>query len=386
MHICFVEYGYPHIHGGGGGAGTYVQLFARELAKRGFEVSVVTSRCSQCPANYLDGAIKIYRSFSLGNVHYYLSKFPLIKKTSSAVRYLETGIPIFRSLENIQRASSIDLIEFTEGGDFWHSFIHDFRYVTHLHGSAFTFQFHAMNGVVSKEQYYQRGLELRFIQKAKGIFSPSQCMLESVQKEAKRPLCNSHVIPYPLDPRLLAKQRAFPQSNKKKVLFAARNDPVKGAKILLEAIPIVNQKVPNVQFDFYGYNPLPDRILPHNVKIHPFIPKEQLIEQYQETDLCVVPSLWDNSPNTIYEAMAAGKPVVASRTGGIPELVVDHETGLLVQPGNVQELSEAITYLLMNSLECKRMGENGNDHIRKIADLEENVTRRLSIFSSIINT
>ena len=65
--------------------------------------------------------------------------------------------------------------------------------------------------------------------------------------------------------------------------------------------------------------------------------------------MIVVPSEWhENSPISILEAMAYGKPIVASQIGGIPELVREGKTGLLFDPGNVDQLSDKITLLLGN--------------------------------------
>lgn len=74
------------------------------------------------------------------------------------------------------------------------------------------------------------------------------------------------------------------------------------------------------------------------------------------TDLFVLPSLAEGQPLTILEAMAGGLPVVATRAGGVPDLVVDGETGVLVEPGNVPALREALQALARNGEERRRMG------------------------------
>jgi glycosyltransferase involved in cell wall biosynthesis len=67
-------------------------------------------------------------------------------------------------------------------------------------------------------------------------------------------------------------------------------------------------------------------------------------------DIVVVPSLWDEPFGTIVvEAMAAGAPVIAYRSGGIPESIEDNITGILVQPGNMSGLADAIIYLYQHT-------------------------------------
>lgn len=84
---------------------------------------------------------------------------------------------------------------------------------------------------------------------------------------------------------------------------------------------------------------------------------------YNAADLFVVPALYDNSPNTILEAMACGIPVVGFETGGVPDMIQDGATGLLVPRGDISALRATIEDLLQNPAKRVEMGENG----RKVA-------------------
>lgn len=81
-------------------------------------------------------------------------------------------------------------------------------------------------------------------------------------------------------------------------------------------------------------------------------------------DAFVMPSLYEGFGIAILEAMAAGKPVVATSVGGIPEFVKDGETGLLVKPGDAVALAEAMTKLLRDPDLARRMGSKGRDHAK----------------------
>lgn len=83
------------------------------------------------------------------------------------------------------------------------------------------------------------------------------------------------------------------------------------------------------------------------------------------TDIFVLPSLFEGLPLVILEAMAAGKPVIASNISGIPEAVIDGATGILVPSQNEKELAGAILDLLTNSIKRKLMGENGKERASK---------------------
>jgi len=70
----------------------------------------------------------------------------------------------------------------------------------------------------------------------------------------------------------------------------------------------------------------------------------------------------------LLEAMSMQKPVVASSVGGIPEAVIHSQTGMLVEPGNIEELADAITYLLRNEQTSAMMGEKGRQRVKQIFD------------------
>lgn len=80
-------------------------------------------------------------------------------------------------------------------------------------------------------------------------------------------------------------------------------------------------------------------------------------------DVFVLPSLTEGFPLTILEALAAGRPVVATRVGGIPEIIKDNHTGLLVRPGEPAELALAIARLLRDRQEALAMGRAGQKYV-----------------------
>jgi len=89
-------------------------------------------------------------------------------------------------------------------------------------------------------------------------------------------------------------------------------------------------------------------------------------EILSEADVCVVPSLWQDAfPLSVLEGMARGKPVIATRVGGIPEMIEHDEVGLLVPPADEVALAEAIAALLADPARVARLGENAR---RRVAE------------------
>ncbi|OYD17115.1 hypothetical protein CH333_01900 [candidate division WOR-3 bacterium JGI_Cruoil_03_44_89] len=90
-------------------------------------------------------------------------------------------------------------------------------------------------------------------------------------------------------------------------------------------------------------------------------------------DLFVCPSTAEHFGRVIIEAMSCGLPVVAINSGGVPEIVVDNVTGILVPPGDISALADAILYIKRNLEEPKRMGENGRKRVERYFSIEKNV-------------
>lgn len=72
-------------------------------------------------------------------------------------------------------------------------------------------------------------------------------------------------------------------------------------------------------------------------------PREAVLELFRAADASLLSSSWENFPHTVVEALAVGTPVIATRTGGVAEVIRDGENGLVVEPGDVDALTEAIT-------------------------------------------
>lgn len=86
----------------------------------------------------------------------------------------------------------------------------------------------------------------------------------------------------------------------------------------------------------------------------------------------------------LIEAMAAGKPVVATRAGGVPEVVEDGVTGLLVTPGDVEQLAEAIARLLGEPDKAREMGRMGRERVERLFSAEEHARRVEKIYRAAL--
>ena len=110
--------------------------------------------------------------------------------------------------------------------------------------------------------------------------------------------------------------------------------------------------------------------------IHLAPPQPEIWELLAAVDMLALPTLWpDPLPRAVMEAMAAGRPVVAYENGGVSEMVVHGETGLLCQPGDVEGLTRIILAAAGDEALRNRMGEAGRRRARELFSVERHVNR-----------
>jgi glycosyltransferase involved in cell wall biosynthesis len=142
-------------------------------------------------------------------------------------------------------------------------------------------------------------------------------------------------------------------------------EPKKGLVIFLAAARLLARDFPRVRFAVVGDGPareaLEARAAREGVSHRTVFAglRRDVPDVMRALDLFVQPSKWEGFGITLLEAMAVGTPVVASRVGGVPEVVVDGETGILVPPGEPEPLAEACAALLRNRERAGRLGESG---------------------------
>jgi glycosyltransferase involved in cell wall biosynthesis len=98
-------------------------------------------------------------------------------------------------------------------------------------------------------------------------------------------------------------------------------------------------------------------------------------------DVFVMPSLFEGGPTTVLEAMAMGKPVVATRVGMVPEVVDDGRTGLVVDPGNARALADAVSLLLADDELRTSLGKRAREHAVHHFSIDLMVERYLAVFA-----
>jgi len=166
------------------------------------------------------------------------------------------------------------------------------------------------------------------------------------------------------------------------VLFAGRLESRKGIEALTAAIEILLEREPNARYLLAGDDALglgrtwleklrwKKGVQAERVEVLGRVSGEQLDNLYQQCSVFVAPSLWESFGLVFLEAMSHGKPVVGTTAGGIGEVVEDGVTGILVRPGEVEELAAAILSLLEDPVKRSAMGQAGLRRWRRLFSRE----------------
>jgi len=172
------------------------------------------------------------------------------------------------------------------------------------------------------------------------------------------------------DPRLFDPDRIrekYEISGDNIILFAGRLTTQKGLEYLLRAIALVKREIQHFKLLLVGKGPqenaLKDLSAALGIADYVFflgdIPHCRMPELYSLADIFVLPSLSESFPNAMLEAMAMEKPVVATRVGVIPEIIVNGESAITVKPGETRQLADEIVRVLSDEKLSKRIAFNG---------------------------
>ncbi len=169
------------------------------------------------------------------------------------------------------------------------------------------------------------------------------------------------------------------------LLHVGSFSPQKNHKVLIEAFALVVKECSKLRLWLVGDGELRSDIenLVAQKGLQSYISflgiRADVAELLSQCDIFVLPSDWEGVPLTILEAMAAGKPVIATAVGGVPELVKDGETGILIPPQDTQALAQAILKLATNPEFGEQMGQTE----QKLAQEQFDIARTAREYESL---
>lgn len=163
-----------------------------------------------------------------------------------------------------------------------------------------------------------------------------------------------------LNDKIVCRKLLSLPNDKKLILFAAFNtkDKHKGISFLLRALDILSANSQEIELVIIGKKTNLLESVNFKINYLGFISDDVRVRQiYKAVDVFVTPSVEDNLPNTVLESLSVGTPVVAFKTGGIPEMIDHAKNGYLAEYKNSEQLAEGINWCLENNKEGKLSGE-----------------------------
>jgi glycosyltransferase involved in cell wall biosynthesis len=171
------------------------------------------------------------------------------------------------------------------------------------------------------------------------------------------------------------------------IIAVGRLIPKKGFGDLVRTCALLAERGKSFRCEIIGAGPLENELrrqidelhLQKNVVLAGAKPQTELRGRLAAANVFVLPSVidpnggMDNLPTVIMEAMATGLPVVSTNIGGIPEMVLENETGFLVQSGDVVAMADAIETVINDSSLAARFGQSGYERARALFPIEKSV-------------
>jgi len=388
-----------------GGIGTYAAHISRALAERGETVHVIGQRWEGADKDvetFCDGRLIVHR-ITADDAAFY----PTLGLSSKAARaevdaMLASGFPaqwfswVAAGLaEQLIAREGIDVIE----GQEWEAPLYFLMLrralglgperkppcIVHLHSPTEYIFRHNEWSRARPDYLPMKRLEDYVIRAADAHLCPSQYLATHCERHYGLAQGSIAVIPLPLgDTQVQARDPQVWETGS--ICYFGRLEPRKGVIEWVDAAVRVALKDPRPHFEFIGSDlpyteqqtvrsyveaRIPDA-LRNRFVFHPAKPRAQLLQMLSRARIAVVPSRWENFPNTCVEAMCTGLPVLATRNGGMAEMIEDGRSGWLAEAGSAplpDRLAAALERALSESPDqLTKMGEAAAASIHRFCD------------------
>ncbi len=330
-------------------AGTEIATYniARHLSKRGHEVHVITSLDEGLPRESMEQGFYVHRIRwrkirFVGTISFWFKIFLALRNINPDIVHSQSigmGIPGIVAKKLLKKP----LLVWGRGIDVY------------------------LPGPLMKP------LSKLVLRNADAVIALTEDMKREMQKICYRDV---FVIPNGIDlekfenlSREEARTKLQIKEDEKMVVFVGTLRPIKGLKYLIKAMNIITRQDTGVKLMLVGdgeerqdLQELVNELdLGNQVIFGGRVPNEKVSEYMVASDIFVLPSLSEGFPNVVLEAMAAGLPVVASKVGGLPEIIKDGKNGFLVEPKNPEQIAEKVMLLLRDEELRKRVSRNNKE-------------------------
>jgi len=384
LRICLVSKQYPPEKIGGNGRHTHI--LAKKLAKMGNIVHVITSHGN----NRIEDDVIIHVIEPITQNSQFKLNLHIVENN------INNSLAVTKKINEINQIYGLDIIETAlwdvEG--FVYSCLKNVPIVIRVVTPIFKVA-EIEDWKINDDLLVSMELEKRYLESADGLIAISTEIKNTLLSKYKIQNKNWFFNPIGVE---INKSTELTKNDFPIVLYVGRLEKRKGVVNIVKSIPDVANKFPDVKFLFAGSdtgisgnsykqfleNQI-DKKYQKNYEFLEYVDEKKLKQLYSNCTVFVAPSIYESFGIIFLEAMNEGKPVIGTNVGGIPEIVINEETGFLIEPDDAKSLTDKILYLLSNPDKSKLMGENGRNRLKKYFSADSFGDGTISIYKQVIS-
>ena len=203
-----------------------------------------------------------------------------------------------------------------------------------------------------------------------------------------------HVVPFGVDCEVFHPPGRVNMTSTVTLGFVKQLGVKYGPEYLIRAMEMIVGEYPQTRLLLAGSGELHNHLeelveqlgLTRNISFLGAVEHPQVPELLQNIDIFVMPSVREEFGVAAVEAQAMAIPVVATKVGGVPEVVLDGETGILVEPGSSEQLAQAILLLIENPTLRRQMGERGRRYVLASYRWEDNAALMENLYQQVLQS
>lgn len=392
-----------------GGIAVFMNDLAKILSKQGHEITIITEHQdpTQHTVDWEDGLW----------VHRISSKFPKTPRPECVDGRLplpknlaDYSLAVYAEINRINNSRKFDLVV----GTIWDcdllatALLSEIPVATYLVTNYGLAAESKPEWTTNKDFYENHVLkvidaEQRLLKASSHILTSTNAILNDIERtlKIKIPREKIHLIPFGTQD-IKSTCAIDRESEDLRVLFVGRLEKRKGITELLSAIEKIAPKNKLISFHIVGDNTITDGVEGNymekfinknkdnewldRVKFKGHVTDTELIKEYQNCDIFVAPSEYESFGLIFLEAMRFGKPCVGTNIGGIPEIITNGESGILVRPNDANELHEALLNLIENPQKRLNIGSAGQRRYKEFFTTEKYAERFMNFIYAEITT
>ncbi len=338
----------------GGGIGTYIYNVCRSMAHRGHGVFLLTDCFCEKNMDLLPEGVTLVPTLPT----------PGLRRNNFLSPHHEYSYRVLDTLRDLARKTSLDVVEFAEFGVEGFAAVRAKRLQGEFGNTKLICKLHTPSSLLyhineDKRLYPDIVIDCMMedycVRHADMVTSPSLSLAEYFEKRVGR--TDIRQCPYPMDLPARSGERNFTDSQVRRVRFIGSVQVRKGLDTFIEAARLILAREPDFRFEIWGadrnalllgrsYIDILKQSIPQeytdNIVFCGSIPYHEIPALFSESCFCVYPSRWENWANVCLEAMSCGCVVIASKEGGMGEMIEHATSGFVVDPLKPEEIAGCI--------------------------------------------